>query len=254
MRSAESVERTNARCAARSSSNCSVCTAATSADDPGARRSAARTRATQLGHAERLGDVVVRAGVERQHLRSFVVTSGEHDDRHVGPAAKRLEDREAAHAGEPEVEQDDVGTHAGHLGQRCFAGRRFEDLIAAGAEVERQGAPDLAFVVDDQHAAHRRAILLRRVGCRGQHDRDGQPTTGRVVEAQRSPHRGDESVGDRQAESDTVADRCVTESLERLDDAARGLQARCRCRGRRCECGRRRRSAPLRSAPARRAG
>ena len=132
------------------------------------RRSTARIRRQELGHPERLGDVVVGAGVEGPHLRPLVVADGEHDDRHRRPAAERLEHDRA---------------------RRCRAGRgraargrgvrwrrratpltrsRLDHLVPAGAEVELRAPADLRLVVDDEHRRSLTAEPCRWLGRHGQ--------------------------------------------------------------------------------------
>ena len=61
----------------------------------------------QLVHAERLGDVVVGAGVEGVDLVEAVGPTGQHEDRDVGPAAQPGDDLGAVHVGQAEVEDDE---------------------------------------------------------------------------------------------------------------------------------------------------
>ena len=63
----------------------------------------------QLLDVERLGDVVVGAGVERRDLLPGVEPAGEHEDRDRRPAAQRADDVDAVEVGQPEVQHDDVG-------------------------------------------------------------------------------------------------------------------------------------------------
>ena len=70
----------------------------------------------QLGHPERLGDVVVGAGVEREHLRAFVVAGGEHDDRHVRPAAQASITVMPSMPGRPRSSRTMSGCALGDLG------------------------------------------------------------------------------------------------------------------------------------------
>ena len=109
----------------------------------------------QFVDAERLGDVVVGAGVERVHLVLAAGPAGQHDDRDVGPAAQAADDVDAVHVGQAEVEHDQVRVLAG--GQR--AARRppsaaTVDVVAPGAQVDPQRAQDLRLVVDDQDPGH----------------------------------------------------------------------------------------------------
>ena len=55
----------------------------------------------QLVHAERLGEVVVGAEVERFDLGCLGATPGQHDDRHRRPAPEAAHDVESVHAGSP---------------------------------------------------------------------------------------------------------------------------------------------------------
>ena len=63
----------------------------------------------QLVHAERLGQIVVRAGVERRDLVFLAAARGDHDDGDAAPLAKAARDIDAVAVGKAEVEQDHVG-------------------------------------------------------------------------------------------------------------------------------------------------
>ena len=63
----------------------------------------------ELEHAERLRDVVVRAGVEQVDLFMLGVARRQHDDRHGGPLADLATDVDAGHVGQTEVEHDEIG-------------------------------------------------------------------------------------------------------------------------------------------------
>ena len=56
-------------------------------------RSAARMRASELVHAERLGHVVVGAEIERLDLAGLVVAAGQHHDRHGRAALAQRADQ-----------------------------------------------------------------------------------------------------------------------------------------------------------------
>ena len=90
----------------------------------GRRRSAQRRAepGEELVHAERLGDVVVGAGVEGGDLVGLAFAHREHDDRHVGPAAQAADHLDAVDAGQAEVEDDEVGVLA--RGERRALPRR----------------------------------------------------------------------------------------------------------------------------------
>jgi hypothetical protein len=96
----------------------------------------------QLVHAERLGHVVVGAGVERGHLLGLLAPGGQHDDRDGGPAADAVNDVGSVHVGQAEVQDDDVRALTGHRGQAGGTVHRGADDILAGGEVDPQRAQD----------------------------------------------------------------------------------------------------------------
>ena len=163
----------------------------------------------QLVHAERLGDVVVGAGVEGGDLVAFGAPRRQHDDGHVGPAAEPLDHLDPVDAGQPEVEQHDVGVRLPGGDQRLLAGRGQVDLVAACDEVEAQRPADRRLVVDDEHAGHR---------ADRQPNRRGDAAAGRVVEGQLATHRVDEAAGDRQPEPEALRAAAVVEALERFEE------------------------------------
>ena len=62
----------------------------------------------ELGDAERLGDVVVGAGIERRDLAALVVAAGEHQDRGVAQRLELGQERHAVAVGQAQVEQDQL--------------------------------------------------------------------------------------------------------------------------------------------------
>ena len=83
----------------------------------------------ELVHAERLGDVVVGAGVEGLDLVVGVVPGGEDDHRDLGHVAKPPEHLDAVEVRQAEVEDDDVGGAFGEDLQRGAAVRGGLDLV-----------------------------------------------------------------------------------------------------------------------------
>ncbi len=104
----------------------------------------------ELVHPERLGDVVVGAGVQRGDLVGLGVAHRQDDDRDAAPAPNAFDHFDAADAGEAEIDDHDVGTAAGHKVERVFAGLGEVDVEPAGPEVDANRAADLSFVVDDE--------------------------------------------------------------------------------------------------------
>src|SRR5215470_15746291 len=121
------------------------------------RQAAAGCRAhpgQQLVHAERLGHVIVRAGVERLDLVVAVGAARQHDDRRVGPAAQPADHFDAIQVGQAEVEYYQVGRVLRSLVERLRAGLRGVDLVIPGAQVYPERPDDLRLVVNDEHPAH----------------------------------------------------------------------------------------------------
>ena len=85
----------------------------------------------ELVHAERLRDVVVRAGVERGDLVALGLAHGEHDDRNRAPAAQAPDHLDAVDPREAEVEDDEIRVLPGRDRQRRLAGRGEVDVVAA---------------------------------------------------------------------------------------------------------------------------
>ena len=139
--------------AARSSEKSSVTTTASSSAGVGAAQRGPQP-GEQLVHPERLGHVVVGAGVERRDLVRLRVARRQHDDRHALHAAQPADHVDAVDAGQPEVEDDDVGMVARREIERLLAVGRGVDVVPARAQVDAQRAQDLRLVVDDQDARH----------------------------------------------------------------------------------------------------
>ena len=74
----------------------------------------------ELVDAEGFGDVVVGSGVQGFDLVGAAAAAGQHDDRGGGPAAQAVDDLDAVHVGQAEVEHDEVG----RLGGRGTQGTR----------------------------------------------------------------------------------------------------------------------------------
>ncbi len=108
-------------------------------DDRGSRRSgrhAAEYRAhagQQLLDVERLGDVVVGAGVERGDLVVLAVARGEDDDRYVAERAHPAQGLDAVEIGKAEVEQHDIRTAVGDEDEPLLARSRHSITSSARA-------------------------------------------------------------------------------------------------------------------------
>ena len=114
------------------------------------RRSAASSRAIELARAERLGDVVVRAGVERADLGRLVPDGGQHEHRHLRPLAQPAQDVDPVTVRQHEVDDRRVGrAHRGGV-ERLLDGLRRDRLEAGLAQHDLQRAQDLRLVVADE--------------------------------------------------------------------------------------------------------
>ncbi len=108
----------------------------------------------QLVHRERLGDVIVGAGVQRLDLVGAVGAAGQHDDRRVGPPPQALNDLHAIQVRQAEIQDHQVGgIFRGQL--ECLgAGPGGVHLVLPHPQVDPQRAEYLRLVVDHQHGRH----------------------------------------------------------------------------------------------------
>ena len=126
--------------------------------------------AHQLAQAERLRQVVVGAELEADHLVDLVVAGGEDEDRHLGAGRPdAAQDLEAVDAGEPDVEDDQVGRLVGRDVEALLARARDGDLVAFLLERVLDPARDRVLVFDDEdggcHAADATPARRRRPGA-----------------------------------------------------------------------------------------
>ncbi len=106
----------------------------------------------ELLNAERLGDVVVGAGIEGLHFGVLLIAHGEDEDGCAGFAANRAGEINAGHAGHHQVGDDEVGVPffketEGFLGIVGGA-----DVVTLRGERGAQDACDLNFVVHHEDA------------------------------------------------------------------------------------------------------
>ena len=126
----------------------------------GRRRAAAAARAQhglhaadELGDAERLGDVVVGAGLEADDLVELGVLRREHQDVRVAERAHAAADLDAVDVGQADVEDDQVERRLQRGG--LDGGLPVGGLVDVEALLDQQGAdehPVLGCVVDDEGA------------------------------------------------------------------------------------------------------
>ena len=240
----------------------------------------------QLVHPERLGDVVVGALVEGLDLVVGLVAGGQHDDGHggarrgCGAAPRRRRGRGARGRG-----RRGRAVRPASVESASAPDADLLDLVAAGAQVDPQGAADRGVVVDDEHALDHQGPS---VGALGRSTTMVSPPPGVSSAAHGATHRLGEAARHGQPEPDAVAVRGVAVRAGRAGRSGRARprapRARCRrpaprsgrrgptsppargraaaggaarsrrrCRGRgRAGRGRRRRAGPAGRAPSRR--
>ena len=104
----------------------------------------------ELGHRERLGDVVVGAELQTQHAVDLVVAGGEKHDRDVGLGPDGAADIESVEiAGKSDVEEDELGAAFGDHLERPLTGRRLVGAVAVAPEVQLDEVGDVRIVLDD---------------------------------------------------------------------------------------------------------
>src|SRR5258705_4356215 len=108
-----------------------------------------------LIHAERLGNIVVGAEIERLDLAYFVATARQHDYGSVfASCTDRSQEIVAVDIGKAEIEDDEIGRLSEEF-ERRLAVRRLEDVIALGGKTHPQKLADGRLIVDHQNLERR---------------------------------------------------------------------------------------------------
>jgi hypothetical protein len=106
----------------------------------------------QLVEGERLGEVVARPRVERRHLDLDAVLGREHQHRHGRVGLDRAgEDAEPVHAGELQVEHQQVPRTGAELGDGLVAAPRNGGRVPLRPEPPADEARDQRLVFDQQN-------------------------------------------------------------------------------------------------------
>src|SRR5204863_325173 len=116
--------------------------------------------AHQLAQPERLGQVVVRAELEADHLVDLVVASGQDEDRRLrAGGAKPAKNLEPVNAGQADIEDDEVGRLVRGELEPLLAALCDGDLVALLLERVLDSARHGELVLDDQvHPVNRRPL------------------------------------------------------------------------------------------------
>ena len=108
----------------------------------------------QFTRAERLGQIVVGAGLQTVHTVFHAATRSQHQDRRVDPLAADAPAKiEAVPAGQHDVEDDDVRSPAPEAADRGGTVDGDEHLVALGPQPDGDGLRDGRVVVDHEHPA-----------------------------------------------------------------------------------------------------
>ena len=107
-----------------------------------------------VGGRERLGHVVVRAGVEQPDRLVLAAAGGGDDDRHGADRPDHHQRVGAVHVGQSQVEDDHGGLLRGDRAQRVEGGVDRAHGIAGVGERPRQRAADGRIVLDEQDQGH----------------------------------------------------------------------------------------------------
>jgi hypothetical protein len=117
----------------------------------------------QLSHAERFGDVVVSAFLERHERVRLAVARREYDDRYSGPSAESVTDFEAVPIRQGEFQDHDVWSPLRDEFQAACGGGGHGELERGGRKPPLKGAPDRPLAIDQQQASAGTATR----GCNG---------------------------------------------------------------------------------------
>ena len=105
---------------------------------------------TELADRERLGDVVVGAELEPEHLVELVVAGGEHHDRHRAPRSQLLADLQPVDLRDHHVQHDQVDILGVETRERLVAVPRLDDPVSVAFERIREELLNRLLVVDEQ--------------------------------------------------------------------------------------------------------
>ena len=132
----------------------------------------------QFLHPERLGDEIIRAGVERGDLVLLGVPHGEHDHRDLAEGSDPADHLGAVEVGQAQIQQHQVGGPLGRRHNALLAGANRGHVVSVGLKAGAQGTTDLGFVVDDQHHAHAAVSGSAWIASSGTSNTTAVPPTG----------------------------------------------------------------------------
>ena len=115
-----------------------------------------RARAAEIGadarqeflHAERLGDVIVGARIQRLNLSPLLTAHREHDDGNLRLRPQMAAQFQAVHVGHGQVGDDHIRRPVFHDLERRFAVVGNADVVSVAGQRSPQHPRDLGFIVD----------------------------------------------------------------------------------------------------------
>jgi hypothetical protein len=106
----------------------------------------------KLVHPERLGHIVISAGIERLNLSGLVVAAGQNDDWHAVIArAHRAQKLMTLHIGQAQIENDQIRPVLAQEFECHFAAGCFHDLVAVRRKPHAQQFTNRRFVIDNEN-------------------------------------------------------------------------------------------------------
>ncbi len=190
----------------------------------------------QLGDAKGLGEVVVRAGIERLDLVLLLDARRQHDDRHLAPCAHRTNEVRAVAVGQAEIEDHQVRLARGGIDQTPLQEFGLDHPQPLGLQGLAHEAPDLGFVLDDEDGVldvYRcsswpgvpiswSSSSWTRGGCSssGSVNTNRAPPRLAVLGPDAAAMRLDDGVADRQAQPDAGHDRFLLPAREAQEQRA----------------------------------
>src|SRR5262245_29128294 len=112
----------------------------------------------ELVHAERFGEVVIGARVERTHLVRFHTARRKDDDWDPRPLGQAPGDLDAVAVGQAQVDEDEARLAHSGLSDALTRRRRLEPAVAVALEGDTEELPHGRLVLDPEneraHVAH----------------------------------------------------------------------------------------------------
>ena len=112
----------------------------------------------QLLRLKRFGDIIVRAELEAEHLVERFVLRGQHDDRHVRRFADFAQHLPAVHAGQHQIQQNQIRREGLELLHGRVAAVGHFHLEALFFQIEIHQLANVRIVVHEQNLRFHRSV------------------------------------------------------------------------------------------------